>query len=1056
MRHYLRLRKERIIPLLNVIFAAGLVLTTLAIPRVAHAQVTTTGPSAFCHETDGTFTICPDGKSEWSDITPAFFPESNSFLYADQADLDPVLGIPDSPLDTFVLMYDECSRTVPLGPNEYFLVSFKTIEVEAGIEKMEHYVLHLFSDGTIIFFENGVIQSPGRAPEVEGQRGAVGFGRSPNCSFDHVIAEFQVPLTAAGGGSYSPDPLFWSSTIPPRQNVVALFTGFSGSSGDNIGMEEIRQLLLQNPDVVIDARRFGHSQQRAAVQFLRSHAGTADIVLIGHSFGGDSTIEVAERLRNEGLSVDKLVQLDSVGVGDDLLPGNVSTGLNYFQTGDLINGEQPVGGSTNVNAEVHLGLTADELTHTNIDNNGAIQAEIVDFKLTDALPTGAGVTPPNSPTRNVSILGPLTINGSAGLLSNTLWDSSFIPFGSPITLSGKDGVIIDVDFSDPVLMKMADTTGFSQETLTVELFGTVITPDTTPGSSDVVELEFQFDDFAEELRSSQAFELVRISGGTGILQQSINLTDTSFHFGGFTLEILQNGTGVVQISGFRVVLQADDIVEVPEPPPPPGGALTPFRSVTIAGDYVVSGIGLRNTTGGSINFSNIPAGATVIEAVLYWGMLDNGESSTLKNLNFNGTPITGTLIGSGPDTCWGRTNSFAYRADVTPFVPGNGIYTLSGVASGGAILAQGASLVVLYERPGDPLRTVIILDGDVVFPQVRTATITIAGFLAAGPVSAKTTFVVGDGQLFSETASFTGSAGNTTFANPFDGSDGPLWDTDTFDVSLQVGPGDVPGSVTITMGSDCLMWVAQIFSVSTAAPVDVDGDGVPTAEDNCPIVSNSNQQDSNLNGIGDACETPALQQSTAAFLQALATGNTSVESTPLFVGDEPELSEQLLRILEFRVDAGLTDSAAELTMNLVGSLVEVGLVPPAEADELINTVLQQFIIPVAIDIKPGSEPNALNPKNRGLIPVAILTTPVFDATTVDPLSVEFGSSGAHEAHNMGHIEDVDGDGDLDLILHFRTQETGIQCGDTSASLTGETFAGQPIQGLDSVVTVGCR
>lgn len=42
----------------------------------------------------------------------------------------------------------------------------------------------------------------------------------------------------------------------------------------------------------------------------------------------------------------------------------------------------------------------------------------------------------------------------------------------------------------------------------------------------------------------------------------------------------------------------------------------------------------------------------------------------------------------------------------------------------------------------------------------------------------------------------------------------------------------------------------------------------------------------------------------------------------------------------------------------------------------------------------------------------------------------------------GHIEDVDGDGDLDLALHFRTQDTGIECGDTPASLAGETFSGQ--------------
>jgi len=111
---------------------------------------------------------------------------------------------------------------------------------------------------------------------------------------------------------------------------------------------------------------------------------------------------------------------------------------------------------------------------------------------------------------------------------------------------------------------------------------------------------------------------------------------------------------------------------------------------------------------------------------------------------------------------------------------------------------------------------------------------------------------------------------------------------------------------------------------------------------------------------------------------------------------------------------------------------------------------------VSLDIKPGASPNTINPKSNGVIPVAILTTPDFDATTVDPLSVEFGPKGAFEAHGKGHIEDVNGDGKKDLVLHFRTQETGIACGDTSASLTGATFQGDQIQGSDTIKTVGCK
>ena len=109
---------------------------------------------------------------------------------------------------------------------------------------------------------------------------------------------------------------------------------------------------------------------------------------------------------------------------------------------------------------------------------------------------------------------------------------------------------------------------------------------------------------------------------------------------------------------------------------------------------------------------------------------------------------------------------------------------------------------------------------------------------------------------------------------------------------------------------------------------------------------------------------------------------------------------------------------------------------------------------LAIDVKPGSDENPVSLRSKGVIPVAVLTTDDFDATTLDGASARLGPDGAGIAHRSAHYEDVDGDGRVDWVGHFRTQAIGLAADATDVTLTAQTLDGVPLSGSDVVSIVG--
>jgi hypothetical protein len=121
-------------------------------------------------------------------------------------------------------------------------------------------------------------------------------------------------------------------------------------------------------------------------------------------------------------------------------------------------------------------------------------------------------------------------------------------------------------------------------------------------------------------------------------------------------------------------------------------------------------------------------------------------------------------------------------------------------------------------------------------------------------------------------------------------------------------------------------------------------------------------------------------------------------------------------------------------------------------------------LPVSIDIKPGSHPNSINLSSRGVVAVAVLTTPgVFDASQFTPemahlidttTGVPDGCAGAQAVRWAR--EDVNRDRRLDLVFFFDVQSLNLTSSTTQATFMAHGFDGLTmsdlhIMGTDTVM-----
>jgi len=267
-----------------------------------------------------------------------------------------------------------------------------------------------------------------------------------------------------------------------------------------------------------------------------------------------------------------------------------------------------------------------------------------------------------------------------------------------------------------------------------------------------------------------------------------------------------------------------------------------------------------------------------------------------------------------------------------------------------------------------------------------------------------------------------------------------------------------PAGIEINCASN-LLFVAELSS--TVDVFNITSNGAISLISGSPFSSPSGNLVPALSPNGQFLFTSNLSAGVNSFLVASDGAVTAVTGSPfsaglglssgvavnkagtlLYVSD---FLSNLVSVMQVASDGTLMLApGSPVTTGQSGGLFSLAAFPP-------QTCVSALQVP--IDIKPGSVPNSINPKSKGTIPVAILSSSSFDAVNrVDASSLTFGETGNEPslAFCDSSGEDVNGDGLLDLVCHFKTQQAGFKSGDTQGTLKGKTLDGTPVVGTDSV------
>ncbi len=196
--------------------------------------------------------------------------------------------------------------------------------------------------------------------------------------------------------------------------------------------------------------------------------------------------------------------------------------------------------------------------------------------------------------------------------------------------------------------------------------------------------------------------------------------------------------------------------------------------------------------------SGIPACAVIERAYFYIETSGSGMAvnATVVNPAATSQVFPMTMIGNGPDKCWGYGGSYTYRADVTSIVTGNGTYTVSGIPTNPPIStddADGGTLFIIYSDPTANYRGHIVLHDGMVVVNGGTTTQTVTGINACSNSTLARAFaIVADFQMAPTGVTLNGTNAPVT------------WDWYNYiEVNTTITNAQATANMTVTSSGDC-------------------------------------------------------------------------------------------------------------------------------------------------------------------------------------------------------------------------------------------------------------